>query len=182
MKIGAGLFWGIILILIGIGLIIKVFFKVDFPIFKFIIAFVFIYIGMRILFGNFNINSRNWGEGRERDAIFSERHFTGRGNDENQYSAVFGAAKIDLTDTALIGKDTRIEVNVAFGGTEIYLNKDIPVRIKTDVAFGGVEYPDGDKSGAFGTSTFTSPNLNENDPHLYIRANVAFGGLEIKYR
>jgi predicted membrane protein len=50
------LFWGLVLILIGLSLIIKIVFNIDFPIFKILFAFLFIYIGIKVLVGrNFSL-------------------------------------------------------------------------------------------------------------------------------
>ena len=46
------------------------------------------------------------------------------------------------------------------------------------VCYGGAKLPDG-KSSGFGTSYYTSGNFQENKPHLYIKASVVFGGIEI---
>ena len=39
MKMGAALFWGLLLILIGLGIVIRVVFNINFPVVKFVIAF-----------------------------------------------------------------------------------------------------------------------------------------------
>ena len=71
MKMGAGIFWGIILILIGLGIVIRVVFNIDFPVFKFLVAIFFIFLGLRMMFGsfgivNFHVDSKN-------DVFFGEK-------------------------------------------------------------------------------------------------------------
>ena len=41
-----GLFWGVLLILIGIGIILKVFFDINIPIFRTALALLLIYLGV----------------------------------------------------------------------------------------------------------------------------------------
>jgi len=178
---GTGVFWGIILILIGLALVIKVVFRVDFPVFKVILAFIFIYLGVRMLMGSFGIGWFNHSH-EERNAMFGEKYVCDFDEGQNQFNAIFGKTTIDLRDTALLDKNARMEVNVVFGGAEILLNKEIPYKIKFDVAFGGAQLPDGDNAGGFGSNVFTTPNFTENQPYVYIKASIVFGGMEIKYR
>lgn len=175
---GSAIFWGIILIFIGLSLIVKVVFQIDFPIFKILLAVILILLGIKILFGDFHIfRSISGGSGGE--TVFSERYFEQIPAD-NQFSAVFGSNKIDLTDIE-IDEAKKIKVNVAFGNTEIILSNDIPVKIKVEVAFGSAKLPEGE-SGGFGATNYESPDYIEGTPALIIKGNVAFGELVIRYR
>ena len=51
MKMGAGIFWGAFLLLLGIALIIKVVFQVEFPVFKVVVGIFLVLIGLKVLFG-----------------------------------------------------------------------------------------------------------------------------------
>ncbi len=175
---GAGIFWGIILILVGFGLIIKIVFNVDFPIFKFIVAFFFILLGLKILFGDFGVFKHH---GRHGDVIFNERHIHGRVAGQEEYNVIFGKAEIDLTDIELKPGRNKLEINAVFGSTDVLLNKNVPVRIKGDVAFGGISLPDGD-TGGFGSSVYESENFDENSTYLYIKASAVFGNINIRLR
>lgn len=176
MKMSAGLFWGLILMLIGIGLVIKVIFNVDFPIFKFIVAFFLIFLGIKLLVGNFNVfHFKSDGN----DVAFSERTFYGLPDDGNEYNVIFGKAVIDLRDVEINNGRQIIDVKVVFGGAEIWLPKGTPVKVKAEVVFGGTELPDGN-AGGFGSSVWTSENYDENSNYLYIRTNAVFGGIEIE--
>jgi hypothetical protein len=172
MKMGTGIFWGIVLILIGLGVIIRIVFNVDFPIIKILVAFFFIFIGIRILMGDRGVfhfhNTTN-------DVIFSENSFKASGNKE--YNVVFGKANYDFRDIVLTEK-VRVDLHTVFGGAEIRLKKGTPVRIKVESAFGGANMPNGN-STAFGTTLYESPNFNPDSAHLYIKADVVFGGLNV---
>jgi len=180
---GTGLFWGIILILIGLAIVIKVIFKIDLPIFKVILAFIFIYVGIRILMGGFGWS--HWGQHQrhsETDAVFSERYVNNFSEGDNQYNVVFGKTTLDLRDTTLLQEKSRIEVNVVFGGCEVLLNKGMQYKIKVDAAFGGAQLPEDKGVGGFGSSVYTSDGFDESKPYVYIKSSVVFGGMEIKYR
>jgi len=170
-----GLLLGIILILIGLGIVLKVIFHIDIPVFKIILACFFIYLGIRILVGS------SWGchfhTGRH-DAVFSETNFSGTSIDRRDYNAVFGKVRLDLRNVVLTEKETKIEVNAVFGGAEIILNKETPVKIKASAVFGGVRLPDGN-AGGFGTSWYESDSVKTADKYLYIDINAVFGGVEV---
>ncbi|MGM0504252.1 MAG: YitT family protein, partial [Bacteroidota bacterium] len=92
---GAGLFWGILLILIGLGIVIRVVFNIDFPLIKFIIAFFFIFIGIKILIGNYSFSHA---EADEDTTIFSESKVLGQDENFKEYNVIFGSTIIDLRD------------------------------------------------------------------------------------
>ncbi|MFP4025901.1 MAG: hypothetical protein ACLFVR_15355, partial [Thiohalospira sp.] len=129
---GAGLFWGILLILIGLGIVIRVVFNIDFPLIKFIIAFFFIFIGIKILIGNYNF----WqGEVDEDTTIFSESKVHGLEENFKEYNVIFGSSIIDLRDVDLTKSSKEIKINTILGSSVIKLDENTPVRIKADAAF-----------------------------------------------
>jgi len=69
MKMGAGLFWGIILIAIGLSIIFKVIFGIS--IFRIVIAGAFILLGIIILIGKpvFHLHRG------DQDVIFGEKTY-----------------------------------------------------------------------------------------------------------
>ena len=168
--------FGIIFIFIGITLIAKVFFKVDFPVFKILFALFFVYIGFKILFGSFS-SIKSSGDGS--NAIFSETVINGNIEDGGEYNAIFGKIKLDLRDIELQSGVTKISINSVFGGAEIILDKNTPLKIKSDVVFGEIRLPEG-KSGGFGTSGYKSPDYEKEDKQLYLELNAVFGGIEVR--
>lgn len=176
MKMGAGIFWGILLILIGLGIVIRVVFNIDFPLIKFIIAFFFIFIGIKIIFGNFGTWDR---KGDENTTIFNESRFEGLNESYKEYNVIFGSSVIDLRDIDLSKESKEIKVNTIFGSTKIKIDANTPVRIKADAAFAGAELPKGNAS-VFGTSRYESENFNTDTNYLYISADVVFGSIEVR--
>ncbi len=166
---------GIIFIFIGISFIAKVFFKIDFPVFKILVALFFIYIGLKILFGSFNVfNFRSGGN----TAVFSEVNYSGEIEDNSEYSAVFGKVNLDLRNVVLTEPETTIKINAVFGAAEVFLPPDLPVKIKSDVVFGGAHLPDGN-SGGFGSAKYKSEDFDIAAHQLYIEANAVFGGIQV---
>lgn len=175
MKMGTGLFWGILLILIGFGLIIKVVFNVDFPLLKILFALFIVYIGLKLLFGSFNIDFNF--KGGDKDVIFSESYFNDI-DDREEYNIIFSKGGFDLRDFELKPGKNKLKVNTIFAGTKIILPKEMPVRIKAESVFGSSRLPDGSSSG-FGSTYYTSENYDETKDHLIIYTDVVFGSIEI---
>jgi len=180
MKMAPGIFWGILLILIGLTVIIRVIFNIHFPIFRVLIAFVFILIGIKILFGsNFKGNNQQFytnSNVKEADIVFNEGNYEGIEHDE--YNVVFGKAEYNLAETANINQTRQVTYTVVFGSATIRLNPELPVKIKSETVFSNIKMPD-NSSSAFGTSYYTSPKFDENGPYLLINIEAVFSGVEI---
>lgn len=176
MKMGSSIFWGVLLIIIGLCLVIKVVFNIDFPVFKVIIAFIFIYIGLKIILGH---NFRPFHEKKtETEVIFGESSFNNVEHDK-EYNVIFSKGNFDLRNIPLqeVGP-TRVKITTVFGGAKILIDKNKPIRIKTDAVFSGAQMPNGN-STSFGTTLYTSDSLDVSKPFLDVKADVVFGGLEI---
>lgn len=176
MKMGTGIFWGILLILIGLGIVIRVVFNIDFPLMKFIIAFFFIFIGVKIIFGNFNVFDKRSGE---KTTIFSESRIDGLDEKYKEYNVLFGSSVVDLRGIDLSESSKEIKINTVFGSTIVKVDNEIPLQIKADAAFASAELPNGNSS-VFGTSYYNSETFRSDTNYLYIRADVVFGDLRIK--
>jgi len=176
MKMGAGLFWGLILILVGLGIVIRVVFNVNIPLVKFVIAFLFIFIGIKILIGNFHFWDHR---GDETTTIFSESRINGLDDKFKEYNVVFGSSTIDLRDIDLSEGSKEIRINTIFGGCLMKIDENTPVRIKADAAFASAKLPNGE-TAAFGTGHYESKTFNQDTNYLYIKCDVVFGGFEVR--
>lgn len=173
---GAGLFWGLLLILIGLGIVIRVVFNVNIPVVKFVIAFFFIFIGIKLLVGNFHfLNHRS----DEDTTIFSESRIDGIDKEFKEHNIIFGSSTIDLRDVDLSSGSKEINVNTIFGSCLIKLSEQTPVKIKADAVFGSARLPNGE-TAAFGSGNYESENFNRDTNYLYIKGDVVFGGIEIR--
>lgn len=172
---GSALFWGLLLIIIGLSFIFRIVFNIDFPLFKIIIAFLFIFLGIRLLFGSFGIvNFR----GGENDTIFGEKRFSNFEN-HREYSVIFGKGVYDFRDIELGESTLKIKLSTIFGATEIRMPRDLPVRIRVDAAFAGAELPNGN-TAVFGNTAYESPGLDTGLPFLDLKVDVVFGGVEVR--
>jgi predicted membrane protein len=181
MKMNAGIIGGIILILLGLSLVVKIVFNIDFPVFKLLLAFLFIYFGLRIMLGGHFRLFNDSGVGDEQTVVFGERTFN-KVEDGREYSVIFGSAIFDLTNYTLADNQrASIKINTVFGGTRILLSPSTSVRLNATTAFGGTKAPDGNSS-AFGDLKYETDSLSKDKPRLEIEANTVFGGLEVKKR
>jgi predicted membrane protein len=174
MKMGAGLFWGIILIIIGLSIILRLVFDVN--IVRIVVAILFILIGVRLLVGGPVIHH----QGDENQVIFGERNYNSDPVHGVEYNTIFGKTVYDFRQTKLLPeKRTRIKFNTVFGSTEVFLPPEMAVRLKADAVFATASMPNGN-TVAFGSTTYESHVERTDTSLLVIDASVVFGSLIVK--
>lgn len=173
MKMGIGVFWGVILIVIGVSIVFKVVFDVS--IFRIIIALAFILIGVKILVGKSAINIKS----NESDVIFNDRKYTEFPTSSTEYNTIFGKSIFDFSEAPIpTDKQFDLEFNTIFGGTEIHLPPGLPVRIKAEAVFGSAKLPN-DNTAVFGSASYVSDHDSTITSFIHIEANAVFGNIEI---
>lgn len=174
---GTGIFWGAFLLLLGVALIIKVIFNVDFPVFKVVVGIFLVMLGIKVLFGKTFISSHNF---KAEETIFNERVYD---NPESgkEYSVVFGKGVYDFTNVDLDQGSFRVKVSTVFGGTQIIVPADKPVRVQAEAVFAGAELPGGNNA-VFGTSIFESASWTPDTASIDIKVEVVFGGVQVIQR
>ena len=171
---GTGLFWGIILIIIGLSIIFRVIFDVN--IFRIVLAIVFILIGIKLLIGRPVFRH----EGKDDHVIFGERTIRSNPLHGADYNTVFGKTVYDFRDMdKLTDRKTKITLNTVFGSTEVILPPELPVIIHADAVFSSARLPNGNTI-AFGSSDYSFKSTQPDTSALYIEAHVVFGGLDIR--
>ncbi|MCD4711560.1 MAG: cell wall-active antibiotics response protein [Bacteroidales bacterium] len=174
MKMGAGLFWGAFLLLLGVALIIKVVFNIDFPVFKVLIGIFLVLLGLKVIFGKFLISP---GHFNAEETIFNERVYDNPESDK-EYTVLFAKGVYNFTNVDLEQGSFRVKVSTVFGGTQIIIPEDKPVRIQADAVFAGVELPDGNNA-VFGTTTYESDSWSPDTASIDIKVDVVFGGVQV---
>lgn len=177
MKMGAGLFWGAFLLLLGIALIIKVVFNVDFPVFKVVAGIFLILLGIKMLFGRFMWPSHHFEPG---ETIFNERTYHSPESGK-EYSVIFGKGVYDFTDVDPGENGYHVKISTVFGGSQIIISREMPVRITADAVFAGAELPDGN-TAVFGSAVYQSDSWSPGTPALEIKVDVVFGGVQVTRR
>lgn len=166
----SGVFWGAILILLGISIILKSLLNINIPFFQLLIAFFFIYLGVSILAGGVC-----W-KRSPKTIVFEEREVEGKPHE--RYNVVFGRGEIDLSKISLEKGNVRVSVNTVFGSGVIKLNPQIPAEIKVSSVFAEARFPDGN-SIFMGKYTYKTRDFKSEENYLVVDADVVFGALEI---
>jgi len=166
-----GAFWGIFLVLIGVSILVRIFFNIDFPVFRLFFGLFFIGIGISIIFG------RQMSFSDSRNAVFGDSTFQ-VDQPGGKYSVVFGRGVTDLTNPALYKDGARVEVVTVFGENTIYIKKDSPVRINAVSAFGQIELPDGNNI-TFGNSQYSTGTIDKKNLYLKLEINTVFGATRV---
>ncbi|MFZ5939455.1 MAG: hypothetical protein ACOYXB_02670 [Bacteroidota bacterium] len=174
MKMGAGLFWGAFLLLLGIALIIKVVFNIDFPVFKILFGLFIIFLGLKILFGRTFFHHGNIGPD---ETVFNERVYETPENNK-EYSVIFGKGVYDFTNVDLSGGSFYTEVNTVFGGSIIKIDESMPVKIEADAVFAGAELPGGN-TAVFGNAHYVTPSYRPDSASVNIKVSAVFGGVQV---
>jgi predicted membrane protein len=176
MKMGPGIIFGVIVILIGLSILFK-----DFPFFRLIFGILLILWGVSVIFGGFNRRHshfyfRMWNKDPH-NVVFGESTYTASEN-AKEYNVVFGKNTIDLRNIILPETGKSIEINTAFGASDVFISKSTPVSIIANSAFGEVRMPNGNSS-AFGTVHYTNEAFRTDTACLNLKIDVAFGSTKV---
>ncbi len=166
----SGVFWGAVLILIGLTVIINVVFGIKIPLFRIIFALVLIYLGIRLLTGV------SFWRSTPKSAVFEEKRI--EAGAEDKYEVVFGKGEIDLSGIQAVDKDVKLEINTIFGSSVVKIDPRQPIKVKVASAFAGARMPDGNTI-AFGEYTYRSEGLKNSEHAILVDATVLFGGIEV---
>jgi hypothetical protein len=167
-----GVFWGVLLILVGVWFFVRHYLPVHIPVIRVVIALLLIYVGIRVLVRGPVVH-----EGRT--AVFTESTILKYAPDRSQdYNVIFSRGSVDLSPAVVSGTGARAEVNVIFGDGTLRINHEAPVRVSMTSVFGTVEAP-GERSVAFGEMVYKTPSWKAGAPALEIHATAVFGRLSI---
>jgi len=174
MKMGCcgffgGFFWGLLILLLGLSIILRAVFNLNIPLVRIFIAIILIYFGIRMLMGG-GWNRPAW--------VFSKTNISSTETVQKEYSVVFGSANIDLSGVAIDKDSVKSEINVVFGSAVVKVNPNVPTKIILNSAFAGAKTPDGNTT-AMGKYIYKTPSYKEDSPCLLIEADAVFSALEI---
>ncbi len=172
LSIVDGVFWGTLLIVLGVWFIVRRAVPVRIPVIRIAVAVLFVYAGVRILVRGPVTPENN-------TAVFSEsimRYSPDRGR---EYNLIFSRGSVDLSQAQPAGQTLHAEVNVIFGSGQVRIDPAQPVRVTMSSAFGTVQSPGG-RSVAFGDLVYSTPSYREGAPALDIHATAVFGRLSIE--
>ncbi len=166
----SGLFWGVILILIGASIIARILFNIDLPVFRIVFALIIIYFGLKILTGG------SWLKTNGATAVFDNKTMAASGKN-SEFNVIFSKARIDA-DGRLPPEGEKLEINTVFGSTVLKISSVIPTIVKVSAAFSTTYLPDGN-SISFGSYTYRNSSFSPNAPYRLIETNAVFSSFNI---
>lgn len=165
-----GLFWGIALIILGIGLMARFMYQIHFPWFRIVIAFLFIYAGLwLILRPKFEVSNNSL-------LLFSNGKMNFSEN-QKDYTILFSSGTLDIRNVQL-SRTQNMEVNGIFSESIIRVGRDVNFMINADAAFASFTGPAG-SSVSFGSQYYQPSWFDSEKPYLKIKANVVFGNMRV---
>jgi hypothetical protein len=175
MRMSNDLFWGIVLIVVGLSIILK--FAFDISIVRIVLSVAFILIGIKILIGKPVVRQN----GSENQVIFGERNYSSAPVHGAEYNTVFGKGVYDFREIRTLPEHrTKVKFNTIFAGSEIILPHDLPFRIKADAVFGTAIMPNGN-TVSFGNIKYENQAENSDTSMLIIDVSVVFGSMVIRH-
>jgi len=162
-------FWGSILVLLGLQLIVQALLGINLPLLRVAFACLIIYWGLTLLTGQWDSPLQMYYS--HKNVKYTNTSAT------DSYNTVFGSQYIDLSDTSIDNPQT-MTVNASFGNAKVTLNPDVPTRINANATFGTVKLPDG--SSVNNTSYVYYTHSTSYKPVLIINANTTFGTITFK--
>ncbi|CAN5447677.1 hypothetical protein BH11BAC1_BH11BAC1_03390 [soil metagenome] len=170
--ISTGVFWGVVIILFGLSIILREVFHVHIPFVKILFGLILIYWGVKMIAGGF------WNSGSRNSSVFknSEMQYDPKHDD---YDIVFGSGTIDLFKVEAPMQNRKIEVSVVFGNGTVIINDSIPMKIEMNSVFGSSVMED-KRTSAMGKTYNTTSAYKEGQPYILLETNVVFGRLDIK--
>lgn len=163
----SSLFWGVIILLLGISIIFKAIFKVDFPFVRIFFGLLLIYLGIRFFI------KTDFQSPKDNIVVFEEKKVD-VSNAYSDYNTVFGKSKFNLSNPS-----DYLEFNTVFGHSTLVIPSNLPYKITANTVFAENELPEGDKSFFIGERVYTSLTYDESKPHLNLEVNTVFGKFEV---
>lgn len=173
----SGLFWGLLLILLGVLFFANDYLEVNVNIFRVFAGISLVIIGIWLV-NTFRGVGYQQTE-RESTTLFSEAdmHYI---PGQQKYSVVFGSSHVDLTKLDST-KDKLIELSCVFGELFVKLNPDSNFEIVSNAAFASIKMPDFRKTPGMGSSSFNSPALDRSKAFTTLKIDAVFGETRFMY-
>jgi len=166
------MFFGILLLIIGIGIILP-----KIPVFNILFGAFLILLGLSMFTGKhvgdyLHISKPNL-------AIFKESNFS-YNSSEKEYTTIFGNTTLDLTNQKIV-ENKEVKIVTLFANSNLLLDKNSSFKIKATTLFGTSQLPSKHSEG-FGEVAETSSSFDENKPYFDIEIVSLFGNSNVSYK
>jgi hypothetical protein len=165
------LFWGTLLILIGLQLLVSAIFGIDLPVLRLAFGVWIVYLGISLLYGimPWRTYLYHWST--------NSTHKT-QTEDSSSHSVVFGTQHLNFSDLDFTVQ-TEKTTNTVFGTTYITLDPTVPTSINASAIFGTVIFPN-NRQVASGSESYNNYS-NSDVSVLILNVNAVFGTVIIRY-
>ncbi len=163
-------FWGMIILLIGLGIILRAF-NIHIPLVRIFFGLIIILIGVKLLVGATGTKVHS-------TTVFDDRHWSSTSRNRD-FNIIFGTGEIDLTQVDTLQLAGKRDINVIFGSGTVLLSDKMHTQIDVSTVFGDVQLPSHD-IGMFGTDSYTMNAEGDSLQTLRINANAIFGDIHFK--
>ena len=162
-----GLFWGLLISLIGISMILKYVLNIDLHLGSIFFGIILVLFGLKLIFG------------QSFKPVVKHHHnnkvnfYSGSGD----HNILFSSGTIDLTNYKDGSRFPR-EINVVFGSAVVLVPDSMNLEIATTTVFGSTNLP-GRSYNGFGEDTIILSNDNSK-PLIKMETNTVFGKLDFE--
>jgi predicted membrane protein len=194
----SGMFWGFILILIGVLFLFQNFDMLDIgDIISTFWPLVLVAIGLKILYDRKSQNSEDYktikdtvgsktednisSDSVARNNVFGDliiniksKKFSG-----GSVSNVFGDVRIDLSNAEVTENNCKLYVNGVFGSVYIKLPAGVQAKIKANSVAGELSIKDETHDGLFGNIKKEDAGYAETAKRIFISSSIVFGSITV---
>jgi predicted membrane protein len=173
-------FWGVVLVLFGIGLLLERLFGISFNFWGIFWSLVIVFLGLNIAFGEKNKEEccSRLTDTKDGNIIFNDSANVEVDGKKGEYNIIFSQGQIDLSKIKIEGKNVYLKVNNIFASGSLKLDPKMPIKISASCAFGEVKSPD-KREISFGEMEYMTKSYSPDKPYLFVRISTVFGALEI---
>jgi predicted membrane protein len=160
-----GLFWGILISLIGLSMILRYALNIHFPIVRLFLGIIIILFGLKLIVGH---------SGRHTFKRHGEVYYR---NNSSEITILFSNGTVDFSRYMDSQKFPK-EIAVIFGSATILVPDSLNLDINSTTVFGSTRLPDRSYAG-FGEDNFSMNNKPGSPVHM-LETSTIFGKLDFE--
>lgn len=159
------LFWGILISLIGLSIVLRHAFNIQFPLIRLFLGIIIILIGLRLVMGS---------SGKQHA---KQRRYVSSYYNSKEFDVIFSNRTIDFSKYADVDSIPG-EITVVFGNAVVIVPDSLNLEVSSTTVFGSTILPDRSYAG-FGEDRYVINN-NPGAPVHRIETTTVFGKLEFE--
>lgn len=167
------IFWGSILIIFGLSVLIKAIFGIDLPLMRVIFGGLLIYLGFSMV-----TSWKNYSHcGKNSRTIWFSTISTTPDTIKSEYRVSFSSIRIDLRSVPIDQIPSKIFIDAHCSSVLLITNPDVPTLINIDARFASTKLPN-NETVAVGNTVYMTHD-QQVKPVLEISANLVMSNFEI---